>query len=76
MTTDPREVNPGSQIDEARINLVIPFDVADYQRLLRACETVSDERGAPYTVHDLICDAVSLGVRDIEAGRPEAGDDA
>ena len=68
MTTEP--VNPGAQNegDSAEVTVIVPFDVADYQRLVRACQTVSDARGQPYTTHDLICDAVTLAVQDIEGG--------
>ena len=72
--TDTEKVNPGSQDTRAAtVSMVIPFAPDDLARLQRACDHVSAQRGERYTPHDLICDAVTLAVKDIEAGYPDDG---
>ena len=69
------KVNLGSQnADKATITMMVPFDAADLQRARRACEFVAAQKGEPFTLHDLICLAVTLAVQDIEAGYPKADD--
>ena len=78
--TNDEKVNPGSHQDgqAATVSMVIPFDPVDLERLQRACVHVSAHRGERYTPHDLICDAVTLAVKDIEADYPDddSADDA
>ena len=74
MTTDQEKVNPGSQGgDDAVVDQIVRFYATTYSRVLAACAVISEERGAEHTVADMIADALSTAVEDVERRRA-AGD--